>query len=33
MTRLSRALGAIRSLFTLTPEQAERLAETKFPCC
>lgn len=33
MTHLTRALGAVRRLFTLTPEQAERLAETKFPCC
>lgn len=33
MKSLSKIATRMRRMFALTPEQAERLAQVKFPCC
>lgn len=33
MKKLLRAFANLRRKATLTPEQAEQLAQIKFPCC
>jgi hypothetical protein len=33
MTSLFKAIARLRRRYALTPEQAERLAHIKFPCC